>query len=59
MIKAYFADGAAAALSNSQAALASVQNQAAAAQAFCLANDGMPPAGYFVIGDGPVLGPKQ
>src|SRR5215475_9997973 len=40
-------------------ALQSVQAQAAAAQAFCLANAGMPPAGYFVLGDGPVIGPKQ
>jgi hypothetical protein len=40
-------------------ALQSVQAQAAAAQAFCLANAGMPPPGYFVLGDGPVIGPKQ
>ena len=46
-------------LSNTQAALTSVQNQAAAAKAYCLANDGTPPAGYVVIGDGPVIGPKQ
>jgi hypothetical protein len=45
--------------SNKQAALQSVQGQAAAAQAFCLANEGMAPAGYFAIGDGPVIGPKQ
>jgi hypothetical protein len=36
--------------SRSKQALASVQAQAAAAQAFCLANEGMPPAGYFVVG---------
>ena len=35
------------------------QKKAAAAQAFCLANAGTPPAGYFVVGDGPVIGPKQ
>ncbi len=46
-------------LSQTQASLTTVQNQAAAARAFCLANDGTAPAGYFVIGDGPVLGPKQ
>ncbi len=35
------------------------QNSAAAAQAFCLANNGTPPPNYFVVGDGPVIGPKQ
>ena len=35
------------------------QKKAAAAQAFCLANQGTPPAGYVVVGDGPVIGPKQ
>jgi hypothetical protein len=33
--------------------------QAAAAQSYCLAHNGMPPPRYFVIGDGPVMGPKQ
>ncbi len=46
-------------LSQSLAALAAVQNQAAAAQSFCLANQGTAPPGYFVIGDGPLVGPKQ
>ena len=45
--------------SNKRQALESVQAQAAAAQAFCLAHAGMPPAGYFVLGDGPLIGPKQ
>lgn len=45
--------------SHAKKALASAQAQAAAAQAFCLANEGMPPAGYFVVGDGPLIGPKQ
>jgi hypothetical protein len=36
-----------------------VDAQAAAAKAFCEANNGAPPAGYFVIGDGPIIGPKQ
>jgi len=45
--------------SNKQQALQSVQAQAAAAQAFCLAHAGMPPAGYFVLGDAPLIGPKQ
>jgi len=35
------------------AALLSVQAQAAAARAFCRANAGTPPAGYFVVGDDP------
>jgi hypothetical protein len=33
--------------------------QAAAARAFCEANNFAPPPGYFVIGDGPIIGPKQ
>ena len=37
--------------SNSAAAVQSVESQAAAARAFCHANDGTPPAGYFVVGD--------
>jgi hypothetical protein len=41
------------------AAIASVNAQAAAAKAFCLANNGTAPAGYVVVGDGPVIGPKQ
>jgi hypothetical protein len=45
--------------SRAQKALQSVQAQAAAAQASCLANGGAAPAGYFPIGDGPVIGPKQ
>ena len=36
-----------------------VNAQAAAAKAYCLAHTGAPPPGYFVIGDGPVVGPKQ
>jgi uncharacterized repeat protein (TIGR01451 family) len=40
-------------------ALASVQAQAAAAKAFADANGGAAPAGFFMIGDGPVIGPKQ
>jgi hypothetical protein len=35
-----------------------VDAQAAAAQAFCSAN-GAPPPGYFVVGDGALIGPKQ
>jgi hypothetical protein len=36
-----------------------VDAQAAAAKAFCEANAGAAPPGYFVIGDGPIIGPKQ
>ena len=46
-------------LSQSQADKDAVNMQAASAQSFCLANQGAPPPGYFVIGDGPVIGPKQ
>jgi uncharacterized repeat protein (TIGR01451 family) len=45
--------------SSSAANIASVNAQAAAAKAFADANNGAPPAGYLVIGDGPVIGPKQ
>jgi hypothetical protein len=45
--------------SHQQLALQSVLGQAAAAQAFCLANQGMAPGGYVTVGDGPVIGPKQ
>jgi hypothetical protein len=36
-----------------------VAAQAAAAQTFCTNNAGAAPAGFFVVGDGPVIGPKQ
>ncbi len=36
-----------------------VDAQAAAAKTFCEANNGAAPPGYFVIGDGPIIGPKQ
>jgi hypothetical protein len=38
---------------------ASVAAQAAAAQTFCTNNGGAAPAGFFLVGDGPVIGPKQ
>ena len=38
---------------------ASVAAQAAAAQTFCTNNNGTAPAGFFLVGDGPVIGPKQ
>jgi hypothetical protein len=36
-----------------------VNSKAASARAYTLANNGAPPPGYFVVGDGPVIGPKQ
>ena len=39
--------------------VASVAAQAAAAQTFCTNNGGAAPAGFFLVGDGPVIGPKQ
>jgi hypothetical protein len=44
---------------SSASALAAVNSQAATARAYCQAKNGAPPPGYFVIGDGPVIGPKQ
>jgi hypothetical protein len=44
--------------SRSSADMASVEAQAAAAKAFCEANAAAP-VDYFVVGDGPVIGPKQ
>jgi hypothetical protein len=46
-------------LSQSAAAKSSVAAQAAAAQTFCTNNGGAAPAGFFLVGDGPVIGPKQ
>jgi uncharacterized membrane protein len=43
----------------SKASIASVNAQAAAARAYCDSHGGAPPPGYFVIGDGPIIGPKQ
>jgi hypothetical protein len=37
----------------------SVAAQASAAQTFCTNNGGAAPAGFFSVGDGPVIGPKQ
>ena len=44
--------------SQSAADIAAVNAAAAAATAFCEAN-GAPPAGYFVVGDGPIVGSKR
>jgi hypothetical protein len=45
--------------SPSPSSASSVSAQAAAAKAFADANNGNPPPGYFIIGDGPVIGPLQ
>jgi uncharacterized repeat protein (TIGR01451 family) len=45
--------------SSSASNVAAVQAEAAAAKAFADANNGAPPPGYFVIGDGPIIGNKQ
>jgi hypothetical protein len=42
----------------SQADINSVNAQAASAVLYCNQN-GAPPPGYFVVGDGPIIGPKQ
>jgi len=39
--------------------IASLAAQAAAAQAYAASHNGAPPPGYFVIGNGPIVGPKQ
>lgn len=44
--------------SQNAAHVTSVNSQAAAAASQCQAT-GLAPAGYFVVGDGPVIGPKQ
>ena len=43
---------------NKAASVDSVNAQAAAAKAYAMTN-GVPPPSYFVIGDGPIIGPKQ
>jgi endonuclease G len=45
--------------SNKQTNIDSVNAQAAAAVFYASNNNGAPPPGYFIIGDGPIIGPKQ
>ncbi len=45
--------------SQSKASLSAVNAQAAAAVAAFVANGNNPPAGFFLVGDGPTVGPKQ
>jgi hypothetical protein len=43
----------------SAAGKSSVAAQAAAAKTFCTTNAGAPPPGFVLLGNGPVIGPKQ
>ncbi len=45
--------------SSSPANKAALAAEAAAAKAFADSNDGQPPPGYVLVGDGPEIGPKQ
>jgi len=44
---------------NKQASIDSVNAQAAEAVSYAEGHGGAPPPGYYVIGDGPIIGPKQ
>lgn len=46
-------------VSNKAASLTLVQNQATAATNYCRSHGGTAPTGYFVVGDGPIIGSKQ
>jgi len=46
-------------LSSSASFIASAAAQTTSAEAYCLSHNGAPPPGYFVVGDGPVIGPIQ
>jgi hypothetical protein len=43
----------------SVASINSVNAQATTARNYALTHNGSPPPGYFMIGDGPIIGPKQ
>jgi hypothetical protein len=45
--------------SQSTASMNAVNTLATAAASYASSHNGSPPPGYFVIGDGPVIGPKQ
>jgi hypothetical protein len=45
--------------SQSKSSLSAINAQAAAAVAAFVANGNNPPAGFFLVGDGPTVGPKQ
>jgi hypothetical protein len=42
-----------------EADLALLRDRSAAAKAYSLSHGGAPPVGYFVVGNGPTIGPKQ
>jgi uncharacterized repeat protein (TIGR01451 family) len=44
---------------SSGSSIASINSQAAAAKNYADTHNGAPPPGYFIVGDGPVNGPKQ
>ena len=46
-------------ISSSTSAIKAVKQTAAAVRTSCLAGNGVAPAGYFVVGDGAVIGAKQ
>jgi len=46
-------------ISSSASSIAAVKQAAAAVRTSCLAGNGVAPAAYFVVGDGPVIGSKQ
>jgi hypothetical protein len=43
----------------SKKSIDTVHALAAAAMSYCQTHNGAPPPGYFVVGDGPIIGPKQ
>jgi len=43
----------------SAGSVASINNQAASASAYCNSHNGAPPPGFVQVGTGPVIGPKQ
>jgi hypothetical protein len=45
--------------SQSQASINAVNAAAASVRSYALTHEGAAPPGYFVLGDGPVIGPKQ
>jgi hypothetical protein len=45
--------------SQSTSSMNAVNALKAAAVSYVLSHDGAPPPGYFVVGDGPIIGPKQ
>jgi hypothetical protein len=46
-------------VSQTSSSIQAVTNMAATVRAACIAGNGTVPAGYFVVGDGAVIGTKQ